>query len=127
MILTLNIEHYIDERGRPCVKVPLARSDLFCILEEQDFNTLAELGISLHWKFKQGCIWVRDGNKTIALGRILLDAKQGQCLRYANHNPLDLRRGNLVLCNGMAKYDARSLLTKTFPRIRYELQHEHAA
>jgi hypothetical protein len=122
-MITITITHFKDERGRALVRVPIARSDRFCTLEEQDFSALLELGTPVHWVWKQDCIWVRSGGKSIAIGRILLDCSPGQCLRYINHDPTDLRRDNLVLTNGMSKYRARDMLTRSFPRTRLKLRH----
>jgi hypothetical protein len=112
-MITIPIKHKIVE-GRRLVEVPLdikkGGTD-FCIMEEEVFNTLLDLGCVPLLKFKQGCVWLRSKAKVrcskaadVSVARVILDCDVGTCVRYLDSNPKNMCYSNMIRCPGMSLY-----------------------
>ena len=68
---------------------------------EDDYKFIRRLGLSGNWSKLQRMHVVasarRPGGNHVLVARVLLDAKQGQGVRYLDGDPLNLRRENLKL------------------------------
>lgn len=92
--------------GRVLAQVPLANHDRAVVLDKADYDrALAALGDTA-WRLVEvnGRAYVRaqdprSGNP-VTVARLLLDEPQRAGIRYANGDPLDLRRSNLVITFG---------------------------
>lgn len=92
----------IDEGGKQLCYVPLGRSGtVAATIWKEDFDFLLKLGMSANWS-KIGTSYVAcnsgkaKGNK-LQVARVLMDAGSGECIRYLDGNPFNLRRENLVV------------------------------
>jgi hypothetical protein len=121
--MKVTVKHYA-KNNKSLVDVPLGRGG-FATIEEKDFNELMKLGVSPVWRVKDDTICVSVGRNSIPIGRILLSLDKGQCLRYLDHDSKNLVRSNLVVKNGMSKYNARDMLTDEFKNHRHEIIHEY--
>lgn len=122
----IQVFHTKDDKGKSIVSVPLANSDRYATLNEQDFNELVELGISPAWKQgADGLVQVSvPGRTNLTVARLIADASKER-VRYLNRDKNDLRRDNLVLdSHGLrAKLRARDLIAPT-PRLNsIEVEH----
>lgn len=120
----INIYHAI-ENHRAIVRVPLGNSDHYATLYGEDFTALMDLGVSVCWSIHMGQVKAVADNKPYPIARVLMDAAEGQVVRYLNGDRLDLRRDNLVLARGKSKYRARDLIFKShrFLPNRPEVKH----
>lgn len=99
-----------DAAGNPLIHMPLSGGAV-CVLDAPDFDRLAALGVTDRWHFNddgKGNAYVRvmlrrPAGNLVMVARLILEAPKGQVIRYANKNPLDLRRVNLTLDNGFSK------------------------
>lgn len=108
------IVHKIDDSGEKIVVVPLSNSYLKAKLYEKDFAELVEFGAGLPWKFTQGQVVVRNNNKNVNVGRLIVDADKGAKISFVDGNPVNLCKSNLIRIAGSAKYRARDQLVRRF-------------
>jgi len=103
----IEIEHF-EEGKQKLVGVPLVGSKLRAILLESGFNDLLSLGISMAgWKLYHRQVVVRNNRWYVSIGRLIRDADKNQKVIAKDDNPLNLRRDNLILGPGRAKFRAR--------------------
>lgn len=101
------------QRGEYLVRVPLSRNgEKEATVSYEDYHTLLSLGVSPNWQLTGGSVVarttqrvlegpeVRTQGRQVLIGRILMNAKAGQQVRYKDGNSLNLRRDNLMLRNG---------------------------
>ncbi|WP_296201619.1 hypothetical protein [uncultured Hyphomicrobium sp.] len=112
----------VQEGGRLVAKVQLGRDpSLKAEIYQDDLEFLEKLGLSLNWTALKmsGAIYVTANAKNTAGGkvlvaRVLLDAGPGQMIRYADKNPLNLRRENLrIVTSAKAIQRARDSIRTT--------------
>jgi len=111
------IETYQDG-DRLLARVPLGRSDLKAEMWKEDFGFLIKLGLSPNWssyKNETGnyvtASAVDTPSNRVLVARVLMDAAEGQVVRYADGNPLNMRRENLRLVHSAkGKTRARSFV-----------------
>ena len=81
--------------------VPLSRNgEHSATIDLEDYELLMSLGVSPNWQCTGGSVVARTPKGTMLVGRILMDAKRGQQVRYLDGNPLNLRRDNLTIKQG---------------------------
>ena len=103
----IEIEHF-EEGKQSLVGVPLVASKLRAILLKSDFTDLMSLGISTAgWKLYHKQVVVRNNRWYVSIGRMIRDADKNQKVVPKDGNPLNLRRDNLILAPGRAKFRAR--------------------
>ena len=103
----IKIKHF-KEGKQSLVGVPLVASKLRAILLKSDFNDLMSLGIStVGWKLYHKQVVVRNNRWYVSVGRMIRDADKNQKVIPKDGNPLNLRRDNLILAPGRAKFRAR--------------------
>lgn len=116
----------VQEGDRLIALVPLGRSDLKAEMWRDDYDFLVKLGLSPNWSSYRNVTGnyvtasaVDTPSKHVLVARVLMDAGAGQVVRYADGNPLNLRRGNLrLVANGKGKTRARDFVKdKTFLEI----------
>ncbi len=101
------IEHF-KEGKQSLVGVPLVASTLRAILLKSDFNDLMSLGTpTAGWKLYHKQVVVRNNRWYVSIGRIIRDADKNQKVIPKDGDPLNLRRENLILAPGRAKFRAR--------------------
>jgi hypothetical protein len=111
---TITVTHLRDTDGSAIVKVSLINQDnKEAILNEEDFNLLLSLGVSPCWLLTSNLVLSRG---KISVARIIHDAKAGEKIKYIDGDPCNLRRSNLFITVGSAKYDARANL-KNKPKV----------
>lgn len=82
-------------------KIPLTNSDLFVIINNEDYNRVNQYKWFLK-KAKDGKLYaarsVRIGKKvkTVWLHRFVINAEKYKEVHHENHNKLDCRRKNLI-------------------------------
>jgi hypothetical protein len=109
----------INENGKDVVLISVVnkRETKVALLYKEDFDSLLALGVSPYWcapNDKQSNVLVAGvGKRKIGVARLLLDAGNGQIVKYKDGNPLNLKRENLELvANGRGKTRDRDLLPK---------------
>jgi hypothetical protein len=111
------IVHCLDDEGRKIVVVPLKNCERKVRVLEGDYEELESLGCGLPWKWNQEQVLIRDGTRDINVARLIVDAKPGYRVSFANGDATDLRRHNLVTIAGPAQYRARDLIQRA-PRFK---------
>jgi hypothetical protein len=119
----LTIEHFIDHNTK-LIAVPLNGSDKKCTLNEEDFRSLMEMGVSPIWAYSQEQVLVRNKRRSLSVARLMIDADAGQHVRFRNGLSWDLRRSNLVIAPGSSKFRTRSLFQAEYPQRQWTLTHE---
>ena len=120
---TYEIKH-TKENNERIVIVPLSNSPLKVRLFERDYEYLEGLGAGLPWKLFQGYIAVRNNDKDISIARLLTLAAKGQKVSYADCNPLNLSRPNLVIKPGAGRHRATDTLNiKEYKQNRPQIVH----
>jgi len=103
----IKIKHF-EEGNQSLVGVPLVASKLRAVLLKADFNDLMSLGISTAgWKLYHKQVVVRNNRWYVSIGRMIRDADKNQKVIPKDGNPLNLRRDNVILAPGRAKFRAR--------------------
>ena len=106
-------------------KVPIVNfKDGFVTLEEDDLETLLELGVDMRWRFSNGNVWTQSGHKRTSVARLICDAEPKMQIIYVDRNPFNLTRKNMAIGPGRAKYRARDridFITRKRPLI---VEHE---
>jgi len=122
----VRVLHSRDEDGNEIVTVPLSNIDKKVILYKDDFNELLSLGVVPKWTLNANLVLARG---RMPIGRLIVDAKKGEKVEVLDGSPLNLRRSNLFVSLGNAKYNARDKLSnKPVHRLmveNVELEHEH--
>jgi hypothetical protein len=120
---TYEIRH-TKETDQTLVIVPLSNSNAKVKLHEKDYDYLDSLGVGLPWKLFQGYVAVRNNNKDISIARLITAAGKGQTVTYADGNPLNLTRANLVIKGGAGKRRATDILKiKEYKQNRPQIVH----
>jgi hypothetical protein len=91
-----------DRDGTPLALVTLAGGEVATI-EKTDFDHLTRLGVSANWTLNQagtGHAYVRAyaprrRGSLVTIARLLMRPGRDQAVRYADGDPLNLRRSNL--------------------------------
>ena len=103
----IEVVHF-EEGKQSLVGVPLAGSKLRAILLKSDFHHLMSLGVSTsEWKLYHKQVVARNNRWYVSVGRMIRDADKNQKVIPKDGNPLNLRRDNLILAPGRAKFLAR--------------------
>lgn len=103
--LRRNVETVIED-GRELVRTSLnPASPNIVELWKDDYDYLInKLKINPNWNSvsskRPNVLAVSITNSKVSVARVLLDADQGQIIRYKDGNPLNLRRENLLLLDG---------------------------
>lgn len=95
---------YITEDGKDLAIVPLGPNQhKVAMIYKEDYEFLMKLGVSQAWNTlnKGGYVYAASherGKATpVMIGRILLNAKKGQHVKYLDGDPSNLRRENMRL------------------------------
>lgn len=103
-----------DPDGTRIVKVPLT-GGFVATVEAEDYDAFVTLGLSTRWLANaggSGSITVRftlpparpgQRSNNASVSRVIVNAGNGQRVRYRDGNPLNLRKSNLRLVDGFAK------------------------
>ena len=109
----------VQEGTRLLARVPLGgEPGIYAEMWKDDFDFLIRLGLSPNWACYRGNVGfyvtasaVESPSNRVLVARVLLDADAGQMVRYADGNPLNMRRENLrVVANAKAKTRARAFI-----------------
>jgi hypothetical protein len=106
-----------DQDGREIVIVPLARGRGEAIVDGEDFDALAAVGLTSSWylngvaghQYVRASLGDTPGNN-ISLARVITGAGPRQIVRYGDRNRRNLRRRNLVVQRGPSKRTDASLV-----------------
>lgn len=109
-------EFTTDADGQQLVHVALANTDQRATLYTEDYRRLSVAGFSQHWQHAKdgrgnayptlGAYNPKGVDCLVSVARLIIQAKAGQSVRYADGNPLNLRTENLKLMKGTARYSA---------------------
>ena len=104
----IEVVHF-EEGKQSLVGIPLVESKLRAILLKSDFHDLMSLGVSTAgWRLYHKQVVVRNNNGWyVSVGRMIRDAEKNQKVIPKDGNLLNLRRDNLMLAPGRAKFRAR--------------------
>ncbi len=103
----IEVVHF-EEGKQSLVGVPLEGSKLRAILLKSDFHDLMSLGVSTAgWRLYHKQVVVRNNRWYVSVGRMIRDADKNQKAMPRDGDPLNLRRDNLMLAPGRAKFRAR--------------------
>lgn len=104
---------FTDEHGQPCFHIPMSNAPgVSAIVDQHSYAALRSAGITGPWFLNgngTGKSYVRiavrvKGSATLLLvARLIIGARPGTVVRYANGNPLDLRFLNLAWRSGTSK------------------------
>ena len=111
--MIIDVVHF-KEANKKLVRVPLANSKWQAVLYETDFKDLVDLGISPKWRLYHKQVVVRNNGKNIAIARLIRRAGVKQVVISIDSDPCNLRKENLVLSSGNARYDARNIIVRPF-------------
>lgn len=113
-------EYTTDADGQQLVHVALANSNQRATLYAEDYQRLMDTGYSRHWSLNDnghGSAYVKaDGRRAdgkqvkLRIARLIAEASHGEHVRFADGNTLNLRRDNLRIQEGRARYDSGELL-----------------
>ncbi len=97
----------VDHEGNGLVHLP-CKGGAIAGLYADDFERIISRGLTTQWHLHSdghGLFYVRAkmGGSLLMVSRLILDAPRGKVIRYADHNPLNLRRENLVFEAGFSK------------------------
>ena len=103
----IEVVHF-EEGKQSLVGVPLVGSKLRAILLKSDFHHLMSLGVSTsEWKLYHKQVVARNNRWYVSVGRMIRNADKNQKVIPKDGNPLNLRRENLMVAPGRAKFRAR--------------------
>ena len=94
------------------LELTLTKSKAKVLIDEEDFNDLMGLDISMDWILFEGLVWVRRGDQRISIARLIRDAGKGTKIVYKDGNQLNLRRDNLIIATGAGKASPKQQLIK---------------
>lgn len=97
----------VDHQGSGLVHLA-CKGGAVAVLDADDFDALMGRGVTTQWHLHgdgHGLFYVRAkmGGNLLMVSRLILDTPRGKVIRYADHNPLNLRRDNLVFGDGFSK------------------------
>lgn len=106
------------EGSRVVARVQLGRDpNLHAEIYKEDFDFLVRLGLSPNWtRYTSKNFYVTAAARNtpshrVLVARVLLDAGEGHVVRYADGNPMNLRRENLrLVASAKGKSRARSFV-----------------
>jgi hypothetical protein len=120
---------YFEKDSEILCSLPLFKDDgNIAVLHRDDFDYLMSRGVSPAWTLRYNTVCLTRTSKAVAVGRLILSAQAGQIVLCLNGDCTDLRRSNLVISPGNAKFDAWDLAHQVHAPIRqrFELQHNYA-
>ena len=102
-----------DVAGAPIVMIHLANHPLPAVMDREDFDAWQTMGLSLAWTLNASgsrkAAYVKAAHpgseatgNLITPARIIAGAGRHQRVRYLDGDRLNLRRGNLYLCDFLA-------------------------
>jgi hypothetical protein len=109
----------VEEGTRLLARVPLGgEPGLYAEMWKDDYDFLVKLGLSPNWAcyrsknaFYVTAAAVDTPSNRVLVARVLVDADAGQVVRYADGNPLNMRRENLrLVASAKAKSRARNFI-----------------
>ncbi len=114
----IGVSFVVDKRGNELVQIAVAsREGVQVTMYKRDYEMLTKVGVSMRLFLVsdgKGRLYVRThksgvtgGQLTIA--RLISDAGPNEAVRYADRDPLNLRRENLLVGKGRAVRDDREL------------------
>lgn len=97
----------MDRDGTALVHMPL-KGGAIAVIEAEDFDRLMDAGFTSQWRTHDdghGLAYVRvkTAKGLLMLARLILNTPPGKVIRYADQNPFNLRRENLVFDDGFSK------------------------
>jgi hypothetical protein len=103
----------------------------WAVVNEDDLALLESVGLSLRWTrdISSGAVSApasASPNRHVSVSRVLLDAGEGEAVRFLNGDPTDLRRENLLLVDGSGTRRDRDYLSKRPRKWGSDVQHEWA-
>jgi len=127
---TPHITRFTDPDGTPCVRVLLSDHISTAELYAEDYDRLIEQGVTDRWQAavpnrktrKRPRIYVQSRNPVPypmrkgrqdscqMVARLVVQAGQGERIRYHDGNTLNLRSDNLRLSEGYARRDSADIL-----------------
>lgn len=120
---TIDVTHLRDTDGSAIVKVSLINQDAKeAILNEEDFNLLISMGVSPCWLLTSNLVLARG---RISIARLIVDAKPREKIKYIDGDPCNLRRSNLFVTVGSAKFDARTELSNRPKVVQEKINIKH--
>jgi hypothetical protein len=120
---------YFEKEGEVLCSLPLYKDDgHIVVLNKDDFDYLMGREISPSWALRYNTICLTRTAKAVGVGRLILNAQAGQNVLCLNGDCTDLRRSNLVIAPGHAKFAAWNLARELHAplRQRFELQYNYA-
>lgn len=92
----------VDVEGRPLVVIHLNKAgDKICSLWKSDYDFLIDdCGLNPNWLTnpdRDNVLATSITSTRVGVARVLLDAKEGEVVKYRDGNPLNLKRENLLL------------------------------
>jgi hypothetical protein len=102
------VVHLLDRDGTPIVRVPLPCGDVATLCAD-DFDALTAAGVSPNWTLnangQRSAAYVRVAmpgkrGSLVTVARLIAGAAPGAEVSYRDRNPLNLRRGNLIVSGG---------------------------
>jgi hypothetical protein len=125
---TVEVTHYrcpLDGTTK-LVSVPLTNVDKSAVLFETDFDMLMSLGLDPRWRLSQGMI-LEKGRARRSISRLVANAGPGNKILFLDRDVCNMRRDNLIIANGTAKYQTRDKLTgkRNFLRERVQIKHTY--
>ncbi len=106
-----------EENGKTVYWIPLGKSRKYAPIYQEDYELLRELGIGKTWNdglysYVSAYCPNIPGSRVI-VARVLLNAGEGQTVRYLDGDRTNLRRENLILMkDSRAKRRDRDYLDK---------------
>jgi hypothetical protein len=94
------------------LKISLKNTDKVALIDEEDFNDLMNLDISMDWILHLGIVMVRRNGERISIARLIRNAGKGTKILYEDGNHLNLRKDNLVIATGAGKSSPKEQLSR---------------
>lgn len=107
--------------GAQVVFVPLANGKGIARVLPDDFDALVAAGFTKSWSLNSnggGNAYVRAyqsnaSGRHVTVARVIAGARSGQCIRYWDRDPTNLRADNLRMDRGYARRDDAALVAAT--------------
>lgn len=100
---------FVCASGNHLVQVTL-KGGIIATIEATDFDGVVGRGFSNQWcRISDGKghayagVWGPGSSTILMVARLILDVPRGQVIRYVDHNPMNLRRSNLLMGEGFSK------------------------
>jgi len=127
----LNAEPVLKD-GERCFRIPLTGRDgvgRFALVDPEGFARLQRVGARALYVVSDGggreyATFIRPGVKgrVYTAARVIAQAPDGQCVRYANGDRLDLRGANLRCKDGFAPGEAHLVATAEARRANAKIE-----